>query len=232
MGIVLRNVIKRYNKENKMENRVLNGLSLRIEDGEMVALKGKSGAGKSTLLHIVGLVDTMSEGYYELDDIDVSSMSNSELAVLRNEKIGFVLQDFGLVEEESVLYNVSLPMIFGNTPMKQIKKKALYKLKEIGIGHLANRKVAVLSGGEKQRVAIARALVNNPQYILADEPTGALDIQTSIEILDILCELNKHGKTIILVTHDEKVANVCERVLIMEDGIIVENQQSQTKVGS
>lgn len=222
MGIVLRNVIKKYNREDGAENRVLNGLSLEIKDGEMVALKGKSGAGKSTLLHIIGLVDTMSEGYYELDGVDISSFNNTQMAVLRNEKIGFVLQDFGLVEEESVLYNVSLPMMFGKLPLKQIEKKALHQLKEIGIMHLAKRKVAVLSGGEKQRVAIARALVNNPQYLLADEPTGALDTQTTIEILEILCKLNKKGKTLILVTHDDKVANYCEKVLIMEDGIIIE----------
>lgn len=219
---MLRNVIKKYNREDGAENRVLNGLSLEIKDGEMVALKGKSGAGKSTLLHIIGLVDTMSEGYYELDGVDISSFNNTQMAVLRNEKIGFVLQDFGLVEEESVLYNVSLPMMFGKLPLKQIEKKALHQLKEIGIMHLAKRKVAVLSGGEKQRVAIARALVNNPQYLLADEPTGALDTQTTIEILEILCKLNKKGKTLILVTHDDKVANYCEKVLIMEDGIIIE----------
>ncbi len=221
MGIVLRNVIKKYHREDGAENRVLNGLSLEIEDGEMVALKGKSGAGKSTLLHIIGLVDTMSEGYYGLDGVDISSFNNTQIAVLRNEKIGFVLQDFGLVEEESVLYNVSLPMMFGKLPLKQIEKKALHQLQEIGIMHLANRKVAVLSGGEKQRVAIARALVNNPQYILADEPTGALDTQTTIEILEILCELNKKGKTLILVTHDNTVASYCEKVLVMEDGTIL-----------
>lgn len=222
MGIVLKNVIKKYNREDETEHRVLNGLSLEIKDGEMVALKGKSGAGKSTLLHIIGLADTMSKGYYELDGVDISSFDNTQMAVLRNEKIGFVLQDFGLVEEESVLYNVSLPMMFGKVPLKQIEKKALHQLEKIGIMHLANRKVAVLSGGEKQRVAIARALVNNPQYLLADEPTGALDSQTTIEILELLCKLNKKGKTLILVTHDDKVANYCEKVLMMEDGVIIE----------
>lgn len=222
MGIVLKNVEKKYVKENTQENIVLKNISIKIDDGEIVALKGKSGVGKSTLLHIIGLLDTMTEGFYELDGEDISSIDNSKMAVIRNENIGFVLQDFGLIEEETTIYNVELPMMFGKMSLSKVRNQARQKLRELGISHLANQKVALLSGGEKQRVAIARALVNDPKYILADEPTGALDTKTASEIMSLLCELNKKGKTIIIVTHDDRVSECCKRVLVMVDGEIKE----------
>ena len=184
----------------------------------MVAIKGKSGAGKSTLLHILGLLDVMDSGSYLLDDIDVNRLNNQEMAKIRNKKIGFILQDYGLVEDETVLYNVGLPLMFSSTKLSEIQSLARKKLKKIGVENLCEKKVAVLSGGEKQRVAIARALVNDPDYIMADEPTGSLDKSNAGRVVEILKQLNEEGKTIIMVTHDDAVANACKRIVIIEDG--------------
>ena len=162
----------------------------------------------------------MDEGSYILDGTDAAKLGNEDAARLRNMKIGFVLQDFGLIEDDTVLYNVCLPLMLGNTPYKTIKKIAAEKLEQVGVGSLAGKKVAVLSGGEKQRVAIARALVNEPDYILADEPTGALDTQNAAHIISIMKRLNDEGKTIVVVTHDDAVANACGRVICIEDGQI------------
>ena len=195
MGLELSNIYKEYeiNRDNEIQS-VLNGVNLTIADGEMIAIMGKSGAGKSTLLHIIGLLDVCDRGNYKLDGEDISDFTNKQRAKIRNEKIGFVLQDFGLVEDETVMENVSLPLMLSRTSMKKIREVALEKMKKVGVEHLSNKKVSVLSGGEKQRVAIARALVCDPEYIMADEPTGALDSVNAEKIMSILSSLNKRRK--------------------------------------
>lgn len=221
MGLELSNIYKEYeiNRDNEIQS-VLNGVNLTIADGEMIAIMGKSGAGKSTLLHIIGLLDVYDRGNYKLDGEDISDFTNKQRAKIRNEKIGFVLQDFGLVEDETVMENVSLPLMLSRTSMKKIREVALEKMKKVGVEHLSNKKVSVLSGGEKQRVAIARALVCDPEYIMADEPTGALDSVNAEKIMSILSSLNKEGKTVIIVTHDETVAKKCGRIITIKDGKI------------
>lgn len=221
MGLELSNIYKEYkiNGDNEIQS-VLNGVNLTITDGEMIAIMGKSGAGKSTLLHIIGLLDICDQGTYKLDGEDISDFTNKQRAKIRNEKIGFVLQDFGLVEDETVIENVSLPLMLSRTSMKKIREVALEKMKKVGVEHLSNKKVSVLSGGEKQRVAIARALVCDPEYIMADEPTGALDSVNAEKIMSILSSLNKEGKTVIIVTHDETVAKKCGRIITIKDGKI------------
>ena len=221
MSLKLLHVYKRFGIDGTSNfQEALKDVSLEIEKGEMLAIKGRSGAGKSTLLHIIGLLDTVDEGSYDFDGMAVEGLDNGEAARLRNTKIGFVLQDFGLIEDDTVLYNVCLPLMFGSTPYKKIKQIAADNLDQVGIGSLAGKKVAVLSGGEKQRVAIARALVNGSDYILADEPTGALDTDNAVKIINIMQELHREGKTIVIVTHDDAVANACGRVICMEDGRI------------
>lgn len=223
MSLVLKNISKIYtNSNNKSIKKVLDDISLSVEKGDMIALKGKSGAGKSTLLHIIGLLDRATEGDYLLDEVDIAKVDNKRLAALRNQKIGYILQDFGLIEEETVLYNVCLPMIIANKKMKIAKEAAIEKLKSVGMESYANNKVSNLSGGEKQRVAIARALMNDPMYILADEPTGALDSGNSEKIMKLMQRLNSEGKTIIIVTHDDTVAKMCKKTIILNDGKIVE----------
>ena len=221
MGLELSNIYKEYeiNRDNEIQS-VLNGVNLTIADGEMIAIMGKSGAGKSTLLHIIGLLDVCDRGNYKLDGEDISDFTNKQRAKIRNEKIGFVLQDFGLVEDETVMENVSLPLTLSRTSMKKIREVALEKMKKVGVEHLSNKKVSVLSGGEKQRVAIARALVCDPEYIMADEPTGALDSVNAEKVMSILSSLNKEGKTVIIVTHDETVAKKCGRIITIKDGKI------------
>lgn len=219
MGIVCKNIVKKYvTKDKEREQTVLNQLSFEIQSGEMVAIRGRSGAGKSTLLHILGLLDVMDSGSYMLDGTDVSQLNNKKMAKARNEKIGFILQDYGLIEEETVLYNVELPLLFSTVKLGRIKDIALEKLEKTGVEHLADKKVSVLSGGEKQRVAIARALVNEPDYIMADEPTGSLDTGNADLVVSILKQLNQEGKTIIMVTHDDGVAHACQRIVRIEDG--------------
>ena len=221
MGLELSNIYKEYkiNGDNEIQS-VLNGVNLTIADGEMIAIMGKSGAGKSTLLHIIGLLDVCDQGTYKLDGKDISDFTNKQRAKIRNEKIGFVLHDFWLVDYETVMVNVSLPLMLSRTSMKKIREVALEKMKKVGVEHLSNKKVSVLSGGEKQRVAIARALVCDPEYIMADEPTGALDSVNAEKIMSILSSLNKEGKTVIIVTHDETVAKKCGRIITIKDGKI------------
>lgn len=223
MGIQLSHISKIYNEGTASENTVLNDINFEIKDGDMLAVKGRSGAGKSTLLHIIGCLDTATSGKCIIDGIDISKLNNKQLADLRNRKIGFVMQDFGLINDDSVLRNVSLPMMFNKTPNNKIKNIALQKIKLMGISHLADRVVSDLSGGEKQRVAISRALVNNPDYILADEPTGALDSANAMMIMDQLIKLNKLGKTVVIITHDESVAKKCKTIINIDDGKIFRN---------
>ncbi|MGN0374374.1 MAG: ABC transporter ATP-binding protein [Butyrivibrio sp.] len=219
--IKLEEIYKTYNPGKSNAFTALKGVSLEVKEGEMLGIIGKSGAGKSTLMHIIGCVDNFEKGTYLLNGKDISQINESKRAEIRNSELGIVLQDFALIEEYSALENVMVPVYF--SPKKSNKKeRALNALNKMGIGDLADKKVNKLSGGQKQRVAIARAIVNNPKLILADEPTGALDVNTSKEIMNEFKRLNEEGATIIIITHDPDVAKECGRVLEMSDGKIVE----------
>ena len=219
--ISLINKIYDSGKENSYQ--ALRDVSLSIKKGEFVGIIGKSGAGKSTLMHILGLIDSPTSGTYIFDGVDVSKLSDSKRAKLRNEKIGIILQDFALMEKSSVYENVSIPLIIGRKIQKSVEQNKRINdiLDEMGMLEFANKRVSKLSGGQKQRVAIARAMVNNPKVILADEPTGALDEKTSREIMGVFEELNKKGTTVIIITHDMEVAKMCDRVVEIRDGKLV-----------
>ncbi|MGN0470304.1 MAG: ABC transporter ATP-binding protein [Acutalibacteraceae bacterium] len=219
--IKIQNLTKTYNYKKSNAFTALTDVSLTINDGEMVAIIGKSGAGKSTLLHIIGCIDTFESGTYQIDDVDVHKLSDKKLAKIRNEKVGIVMQDFALVEEYTVIENVKIPLYFGKKQKGKLKDLALDALEKTGIKELANKPVNKLSGGQKQRVAIARAIVNSPSFILADEPTGALDTKTSAEIMDLFKSLNSEGKTVIIITHDMGVADASKRKIEISDGKII-----------
>ena len=219
--IKLDGIVKIYNPKKANEFEALHGVSAEIKDGEMVAVIGKSGAGKSTLLHILACIDSYEGGEYYIDDTLVKKLSEKKYAQIRNEKIGMVMQDFALVEDFSAIDNVMIPLNFAKKKVKDKKTKALEALEAVGMGALAKKPCNKLSGGQKQRVAIARAIVNNPSMILADEPTGALDTKTSAEIMELFHDLNERGRTVIIVTHDPKVAEQCDRVIEISDGEIV-----------
>lgn len=224
--IELSDIHKSYNEESGNIKSVLKGLDLTIEEGDMIAIMGSSGIGKSTLLHIIGCLDDPTCGIYKFQDMDVSNLNWNEKAKLRNQKIGFVLQDFGLIEYQTVLDNISIPLRFNaDVKSSEIRKLAVEAMRQVGLDGYATEEVKKLSGGEKQRVAIARALVNNPSLILADEPTGALDEDTSEHIMKLFQELNVHGKTILIVTHDSMIASQCKTVLQMKDGILVKKDK-------
>lgn len=219
--IEMRGIVKIYNKGKDNEVAALRGADLIVEKGESVAVMGVSGSGKSTLLNIIGTLDDATEGSYFLDGEDISKLSALKKARLRNEKIGFALQDFGLLEGETAMYNIKMPLYFGKSTAKELKTKPRETAEKLGIDQLLKRKVSSLSGGQKQRVAIARALVNDPQLILADEPTSALDRKTADEIVGIFVRLQKElGKTVVMVTHDKAVAERFDRIVRIEDGRI------------
>ena len=219
--IKLNNIVKVYNPKKANEFKALHEVSCEIQDGEMVAVIGQSGAGKSTLLHILACIDSYQKGEYVIDGTLVKNLSERQYAKIRNEKIGMVMQDFALVEDFTALENVMIPLNFSKRKIKGKKEKALSALKSVGIEDLAKKPCNKLSGGQKQRLAIARAIVNDPSMILADEPTGALDTKTSEEIMELFKSLNKEGKTIVIVTHDPKVANQCDRIIEISDGRIL-----------
>ena len=215
--------INKYYKYNKKKNyHALRDVNLKIYDGDFVAIIGRSGAGKTTLLNIIGLLDHYDSGKYLIDGQNTQGMNDSRLSKLRNEKIGFVLQDYALIESKSVIINVMLPLFFNPkysfSKMQQVAMKVIEKL---GIQDQSHKKVNQLSGGQKQRVAIARAIVNDPSFILADEPTGALDTKTSTEIMELFKSLNDEGKTVIIITHDPTIAEACKRKIEISDGQIV-----------
>ena len=220
--IKIENLTKTYNYKKSNAFTALTDVSLTVEDGEMLAIIGKSGAGKSTLLHIIGCIDTFEKGTYTLDDISVHKLSDKKLAQIRNQKVGIVMQDFALVEEYTVLENVKIPLYFAKKRKGSVNTLALDALEKVGMKELAKKPVNKLSGGQKQRVAIARAIVNNPSFLLADEPTGALDTKTSAEIMALFKSLNDEGKTVIIITHDPTVAESCKRQIEISDGKIIE----------
>lgn len=219
--IKLNNIVKIYNPKKANEFEALHGVSCEIADGEMIAIIGKSGAGKSTLLHILACIDNYQSGEYIIDDTLVKDLSERKYAHIRNEKIGMVMQDFALVEDFTALENVLIPLNFSKKKVKGKKEKALAALKAVGMEEYAKKPCNKLSGGQKQRVAIARAIVNEPSMILADEPTGALDTKTSAEVMALFKSLNEQGRTVIIVTHDPKVAEKCDRIIEISDGMIV-----------
>lgn len=223
--VVLENLKKIYNKNKANEFEALHGVSMKIEDGEMVAIVGKSGAGKSTLLHILACIDTYEEGEYSLDTVFVKDLSEKQLAQVRNEKIGMVMQDYALVEDFSAMENVMLPLDFAVGKMRKSKadrkKLALEALEAVDMADLADKTVAQMSGGQKQRVAIARAIVNKPSMVLADEPTGALDSVNADAIMGVFQKLNEQGQTVIIVTHDRDLAERCDRVIEIYDGRLI-----------
>lgn len=217
----LRDITKIYNKGKENALTALHNINLDIEEGELLAIVGESGSGKSTLLHILGGLDTPTSGEVLYNGRKINYKNTNWLASYRNAEVGFVLQDFGLLMTETVLENVCVPLLFSGTSVLRMKESAKNALKLVGIDNLARRKVGQLSGGQKQRVAIARALVNNPGMILADEPTGALDSKTSGEIVSLLVELSRQGRTVVIVTHDLSIAQRCQRVVTIADGEIV-----------
>lgn len=216
--IRLDNISKTF-RDGDTQVQALKNISFEINNGELVAIIGKSGSGKSTLLNILGLLDKQTDGDYYIDGKKVSSIPEREKAKLRNSLIGFVMQDFALVEKYTVKQNINIPLIYTDKPIN--KEKAINDvLKSVGLSDKTNTPAYKLSGGQKQRVAIARAVVNEPQIILADEPTGALDSMTADEIMQIFERLNMSGKTVIIVTHDKDIAARCKRVIELSDGEI------------
>jgi putative ABC transport system ATP-binding protein len=205
---------------NGVAVHALRGIDLTVARGEFVALVGPSGSGKSTLMAILGCLDSPTEGRYLLDGEPVEGLSGPELARIRNEKVGFVFQNYNLLPKASIARNVELPLLYAGVPRRQRRQRALELLERVGIPEKANVLPAVLSGGQRQRVAIARALANNPAILLADEPTGALDSKTGAEVLELFQELHGHGNTVILVTHDAHNASLAERQVELYDGVI------------
>lgn len=219
----LNNITKTYGN-GTLQVQVLHGIDITIEEGEFVAIMGPSGSGKSTLMNIIGFLDTATSGEFELNGEKISKVSEKKLAVLRNKYIGFVFQQFFLLPRLNAQKNVETPLIYSGVSGRERAKRAKEMLEKVGLGdrmtHLPNQ----LSGGQKQRVAIARALVNNPSIILADEPTGALDSKTSEQILELLVQLNREGKTVIMVTHEEEIAAYARRVITIKDGKVMEDR--------
>ncbi|ACZ01169.1 ABC transporter ATP-binding protein [Streptobacillus moniliformis] len=217
--IKIKDVTKVY-QNGKLSLEVLKGLNLSVSEGEYVALMGPSGSGKSTFLNILGCLDNLTTGTYVLNGIDVSLMNETELSIVRNENIGFVFQAYNLLPKLTALENVELPAMYKGTDKKTRIEKAKKALEMVGLGDRINHRPVEMSGGQKQRVAIARALINDPKIIFADEPTGNLDSKSGEEILKIFKELNDNGVTIIMVTHEEDVAQHTKRIIRLRDGII------------
>ena len=213
-------------ERGKIEVPALKNINLDIYQGDFVAILGPSGSGKSTFLNSIGSLDVPTKGTLELENINISSLNESQLAQIRGKKIGFIFQQFNLINTISALENVMLPMVFQNIPEDQRIERATELLTSFGLKDRLNHKPTELSGGEQQRVAIARALANNPEIIVADEPTGNLDTKTGLNIMDFLKDLNKKGKTIILVTHDQSLKKYAKRTIYLKDGEVVKETKN------
>ncbi len=221
MLIDIKDIYKIYNEGQESEVRALDGVTLQIGKGEFVAIVGASGSGKSTLMNVLGCLDIPTYGEYYLDDTDVTSLSDKELARIRNREIGFIFQGYNLIQELDALDNVILPLIYRGTPISQRADIAMEALARVGMDDRAHHKPSQMSGGQQQRVAIARAIATHPPIIMADEPTGALDSKTGHHVLEILRDLYREGTTILLITHDDGIAATAPRVVRLSDGRII-----------
>lgn len=223
MLIEIKELKKNYSLGSS-EIPVIHGINLNIEKNEYVAIMGPSGSGKSTLMNILGCLDTASSGHYFLNNVDVSTLDDDALSIMRNKEIGFIFQNFNLLPRLNAIQNVELPLIYSGTPANERREKALQALEKVTLTDRIHHKPNELSGGQRQRVAIARALVTNPGILLADEPTGALDSKTGVEIMRLFDELHSEGNTIILITHEQEIANYAHRSIYLKDGMIHSDQ--------
>ena len=225
--IELRNVYKIYGEGLESEVRALNGVSLDIEKGEFVAVVGQSGSGKSTMMNVLGCLDIPTRGTYHLDGVDVLELSDKQLSRIRNKQIGFIFQQYNLIQNLTVLENVELPLIYQGIDPIDRRELAMQALARVGLADRAQHKPTQMSGGQQQRVAIARAISTRPPIIMADEPTGALDSRTGHEVLGFLQQLNKEGSTVILITHDNGIAATARRIVRIADGKIIEDHPQE-----
>ena len=227
MLIELKNVYKIYGEGLESEVRALDGVSLTIDKGEFVAIVGQSGSGKSTMMNVLGCLDIPTRGDYHLNGVDVRELSDRELSAIRNKEIGFIFQQYNLIQNLTVLENVELPLIYQGVGLDDRREMAMEALERVGLAGRVKHKPTEMSGGQQQRVAIARAIATHPPIIMADEPTGALDSKTGLEVLGFLRELNKEGTTVILITHDNSIAATARRVVRLSDGKIVEDKRQE-----
>lgn len=218
--IIQLNDVRKSYYLGKQELPVLKGINLVVSENEYISLMGPSGSGKSTLMNIIGCLDTLTSGQYILNERDVSKMTDDELADVRNVEIGFVFQQFNLLPRLTAWENVALPLIYAGVSKKDREERAIAMLEKVGLGDRVGHKPNELSGGQSQRVAIARALINNPSIILADEPTGNLDTKTSVEIMELFGQIHAQGNTVMLVTHEEDIANYTKRIVRIRDGVV------------
>ena len=225
--IELRNVYKIYGEGLESEVRALDGVSLDIEKGEFVAVVGQSGSGKSTMMNVLGCLDIPTRGTYHLDGVDVLELSDKQLSRIRNKQIGFIFQQYNLIQNLTVLENVELPLIYQGIDTIDRRELAMQALARVGLADRAQHKPTQMSGGQQQRVAIARAISTRPPIIMADEPTGALDSRTGHEVLGFLQQLNKEGSTVILITHDNGIAATARRIVRIADGKIIEDHPQE-----
>jgi putative ABC transport system ATP-binding protein len=224
--IDVRDVERVYQITPELQVRALNGVSVRIERGELVAIMGSSGSGKSTLMHILGCLDSPTAGSYRLDGVDVRDIEEDDLADLRNRKIGFVFQAFNLVPRTTALANVELPLAYAGLGRAERRRRAEAALRRVGMGGRLGHMPSELSGGQQQRVAVARAIVTDPSLVLADEPTGNLDSRSTDDVLDIFGQLNDEGRTIVLITHEDHVADSARRIVRLGDGKVLEDRRT------
>lgn len=227
MLLELKNIYKNY-IQGTMEVPVLKDINLCVEEGEYVAIMGPSGSGKSTLMNIIGCIDKPTSGTYLLDDVEIEKCKDKELSAVRNQKIGFVFQNFNLLPRQSALDNVALPLQYAKVPVKKRKQKAKEMLQMVDLAERVNFKPTQLSGGQKQRVAIARAMVADPKILLADEPTGALDSKSGLQVMELFDTLHKQGVTIIMITHSDEIASYADRVVRIIDGELYEGDAQPT----
>ena len=225
--VELRNVYKIYAEGLESEVRALDGVSLEIERGEFVAVVGQSGSGKSTMMNVLGCLDVPTRGDYYLNGTDVRELTDRELSRIRNKEIGFIFQQYNLIQSLSVLENVELPLIYQGIDPIDRREMALEALERVGLADRFRHKPTQMSGGQQQRVAIARAIATKPPIIMADEPTGALDSRTGLEVLEFLRQLNREGSTIILITHDNGIAATARRVVRLADGKVIEDRAQE-----
>ena len=225
MLIELKDVYKIYGEGLESEVRALDGVSLTIDKGEFVAIVGQSGSGKSTMMNVLGCLDIPTRGDYHLNGVDVRELTDKELSAIRNKEIGFIFQQYNLIQNLTVLENVELPLIYQGVGAEDRREMALAALERVGLSGRVKHKPTEMSGGQQQRVAIARAIATHPPIIMADEPTGALDSKTGLEVLGFLRQLNKEGTTVILITHDNSIAATARRVVRLTDGKIVEDRE-------